>query len=448
MREDNRTKFKTVPTVPAWEFYKNSLRILENPLIFHRRKFEKLGDTFRLKIGPTSSVIFSRNAAFAQYALQKNHKNFSKTTIQTQDMAKYLGKGLLTSEGEHWKKQRKLIQPAFHKKQLLLLLNSIKAAISTELNKIETGRPVDIFPVFNDLAFQTVVKSLFSSAVGQKEINRLQYITEAAQKMLVRELRQPYLGWWFSFSGKIKEHTDLTDEARDILRKLIEERRTSGERQDDLLDMLLDAKYEDGSSMENEQLIDEILILFTAGHETTSNALTFTAQLLARHPEAQEKIMEEVKNANEQTNALAEFIRACTYTKMVIEESMRLYPPVYFIDRLNKEQDNFEELEIPEGSTLLFSMYEIHRHKDFWKDPEKFAPERFEDPKQHSSYYYPFGAGPRMCIGNNFAMYEMIMAIAELVSRYKISGVKGEIEIQPLITLKPKNAILEFRSRD
>lgn len=438
---------KAIPTVPAWEFYKNSLRILENPLIFHNKKFEKLGDTFRLKIGPGSSVIFSRNAAFAQYALQKNHKNFSKTTIQTRDMAKYLGQGLLTSEGEHWKKQRKLIQPAFHKKQLLLLLNSIEAAITTELNKITTGKPVDIFPVFNDLAFQTVVKSLFSSAVGQKEINRLQYITEAAQKMLVRELRQPYLAWWFSLSGKIKEHTDLTDEARDILRKLIEERRASGERQNDLLDMLLDAKYEDGSSMGNEQLIDEILILFTAGHETTSNALTFTAQLLAGHSEVQMKILEEVKNAKQETDSLAEFVQACTYTKMVIEESMRIYPPVYFIDRLNKEKDDFDGLEIPEGSTLLFSMYEIHRHKDFWEEPEKFVPERFTDPKKYSSSYYPFGAGPRMCIGNNFAMYEMILTVAELVSRYRISSNSAEIQIEPLITLKPKNAILEFNLR-
>ncbi len=438
---------RKVPTVPAWEFYKNSLRILENPLIFHRKKFEKLGDTFRLKIGPGSSVIFSRNAAFAQYALQKNHKNFSKTSIQTKDMAKYLGKGLLTSEGEYWKKQRKLIQPAFHKKQLVLLLNSIKAAISIELNRIETGKPVDIFPVFNDLAFQVVVKSLFSSAVGQKEINRLQYITEAAQKMLVKELRQPYLGWWFNLSGKIKKHTDLTDEARDILRELIDERRTSGERQDDLLDMLLDARYDDGSSMGNEQLIDEILILFTAGHETTSNALTFTAQLLARHPKAQEKILEEVKKANQETNSLAEFIQACTYTKMVIEESMRLYPPVYFIDRLNNEKDVFDGLEIPKGSTLLFSMYEIHRHKDFWQDPEKFEPERFTDPKKYSSCYYPFGAGPRMCIGNNFAMYEMILTVAELIERYEISSSSTPIQIRPLISLKPENSVLEFERR-
>ena len=438
---------KKIPTVPAWEFYRNSMRILVNPLIFHHKKFEKLGDTFRLKIGPGSSVIFSRNAAFAQYALQKNHKNFSKTTIQTRDMAKYLGKGLLTSEGEHWKKQRKLIQPAFHKKQLVLLLNSIKAAISTELKKIETGKPVDIFPVFNDLAFQTVVKSLFSSAVGQQEISRLQYITETAQKMLVRELRQPYLAWWFNLSGKIREHTDLTDEARDILRELIDARRASGDRQNDLLDMLLDARYDDGSSMENEQLIDEILILFTAGHETTSNTLTFTAQLLARHPQAQEKILEEIKRAKMETESLADYIQACSYTKMVIEESMRLYPPAYFIDRVNKEKDVFDGLEIPAGSSLLFSMYEIHRHKDFWEDPEEFKPERFIDPKKYSFCYYPFGAGPRMCIGNNFAMYEMILAVAELVERYEISSAPTPIKIKPLITLKPEAAILEFTKR-
>ncbi|NJW54790.1 cytochrome P450, partial [Salinimicrobium oceani] len=161
---------------------------------------------------------------------------------QTKDMAKYLGHGLLTAEGELWKKQRKLIQPAFHKKQLAGLLDKVKAAIVVELDKIRTDAPMDIFPVFNDLAFQTVVKSLFSAAVGQQEINRLQYITEAAQKMLVKELRQPYLGWYFKGFGKIKKHLDLTDEARQILKRLIEERKKSGERQDDLLDMLLEAR--------------------------------------------------------------------------------------------------------------------------------------------------------------------------------------------------------------
>ena len=146
----------------------------------------------------TTSVVFIRDATFAEYVLQKNQKNYTKSKIQTQDLAKYVGKGLLTSEGEHWKKQRKLIQPAFHKKQLENLLESIKNAILSEYNKITPNEVIDIFPILNDLAFQTVVKSLFSSAANKEDINRLQYITEQAQKMLVKELRQPYLGWWFN----------------------------------------------------------------------------------------------------------------------------------------------------------------------------------------------------------------------------------------------------------
>ncbi len=440
---------KNFPSVSMFRFFANSGSILKNPLPFHHENFEKLGDTFQLNIGPGKSVVFSRDAGFAQYALQKNQKNYKKSTIQTVDLAKYVGKGLLTSEGEHWRKQRKLIQPAFHKKQLMQLLETIQAAILTELGKIETKGPMDIFPIFNDLAFQTVVKSLFSSAVGESEISRLQYITEAAQKMLVKELRQPYLGWWFQLGGSIKHHVGLTQEAREILKTLVAKRKNSGVREGDLLDMLLDARYEDGNAMEEEQLIDEILILFTAGHETTSNALTFTAELLARDPQSQDKIAAEVERASQETTGLFEFIQACPYTKNVIEESMRLYPPAYFIDRVNIEDDEFEGMFIPKGSNLLFSMHEIHRHSDLWEDPDRFMPERFAEgnAQKHSAYYFPFGAGPRMCIGNNFAMYEMILAIAELVSRYKISPNSIPIQILPLITLKPKHAILKFELR-
>lgn len=436
---------KGIPTVSRFRFYTSAKRILENPLPFHHERFEKLGDTFKLNLGFGRKIIFSRDSNFAEYVLQKNQKNYKKSEIQTRDMAKYLGHGLLTAEGELWKKQRKLIQPAFHKKQLIGLLGSMNEAILVELKKIRTDVPMDIFPVFNDLAFQTVVKSLFSEAVGQREINRLQYITEAAQKMLVRELRQPYLAWWFRLSGSIKEHLALTQEARIILKGIIDERKRSGKREDDLLDMLLDARYEDGTVMSEEQLIDEILILFTAGHETTSNALSFTCELLARHPHEQEKIAAEVTAAKEETDSLQDFLRKCHYTQQVVEEAMRLYPPAYFIDRVNLEDDEFEGKFYPEGSSLLFSIYEIHRHPKYWEDPEEFRPQRFAEVK--TDHYYPFGAGPRKCIGNNFAMYEMVLTIAEIVSNFRISGAEGEIQIQPLITLKPKNAVLKFDRR-
>lgn len=437
-----------IPEVLFFQFVKHSLNILRNPLPFHHENFIKKGDIFRLNIGLGNSVIFCRNADLLRYVLQKNQKNYKKSKIQTVDLAKYIGFGLLTSEGELWQKQRKLIQPAFHKHQLEQLLDKVHQAIALELEKIETNKPFDIFPVFNDLAFQTVVKALFSSEATTAEIKRLQEITEQNQEMLVKELRQPYLKWWFSWIGEIKKHINYTEEARAILKAIVERRKNSGKQHNDLLDMLLNAKYEDGTSMSEKQLLDEILILFVAGHETTSNALCFICELLARNPEAQVKIVEEVQQLEAFSNDYLEWIKQSTYTKCVIEEAMRLYPPAYFIDRVNKEDDAFENINIPKESNLLFSIYEIHRHPDYWENPLEFIPERFKQNKlEYSKYYFPFGAGQRMCIGNNFAMYEMILAVLELMRRFEILEKQTPIKIKPLITLKPLDSVLQFKNR-
>ena len=441
-------KENVIPTVPFFKFLANASKIVKNPLPFHHKNFEEKGDTFRLRLGAKNSVIFSRNPEFALYALQKNQRNYTKSKIQTKDLSKYVGKGLLTAEGELWKKQRRLIQPAFHKKQLEQLLDTVLEVIREEIAHIVPNTPIDIFSILNDLAFQTVAKALFKSEIDASVINRLQHITEAAQQMLVKELRQPFKALYFKYGGPIKKHVNLTIEAREILKKLVDQRRESGDRPGDLLDMLLDARYEDGTGMEESQLLDEILILFVAGHETTSNALTFTLQLLAKHPDIQEKVYEEYAFAKANTTSSLDFIKSCEYTKQVIEESMRLYPPAYFIDRVNLEEDTFDGVTIPKESNLLFSVIEIHKHKDFWEDPEAFNPDRFANNAgmKHKAYF-PFGAGPRMCIGNNFAMYEMVLAITEIVKHYKIKKKETPIEIKPLITLKPQNAILEFIPR-
>lgn len=442
-------KLKSIPEVSLPKFLKHSLSILRNPLPFHHSNFLLHGNSFRLKVGFGKSVIFTRDAELLSYVLQKNQKNYTKSPIQTRDLAKYIGKGLLTAEGDKWQKQRKLIQPAFHKSQLALLLDTIYLTIQKELDTIVVDKPIDIFPIFNDLAFQTVVKSLFSSEVEEEDIKKLQHATEITQQMLVKELRQPYLGWWFRLSGKIKFHIDLIEESRGILRRLVYQRKQSNTRHNDLLDMLLEARYEDGSAMEEEQLLDEILILFAAGHETTSNALTFICELLARNPKSQDTILEEVSKIKAESTDIMDWLKNTTYTKLVIEEAMRLFPPAYFIDRINKEDDSFNGFNLPKGSNLLFSVYEIHRHPDFWEKPEEFMPERFlNENTKFSKNYYPFGAGQRMCIGNNFAMYEMILAVITLVERFQIVEKKTSIQIKPLITLKPFDAILEFKKRE
>lgn len=437
----------SIPEVSLFHFIKHSFQILKNPLPFHKSNFEKHGDLFNLKIGFNKYIYFCRDAELAEYVLQKNNRNYTKSKIQTQDLAKYVGNGLLTAEGEHWKTQRRLIQPTFHKKQIELLLQTIQDTIELQYQVFSANQTTDVFPVFNDLAFNIVVKSLFSDAANQDQINRLQYITEAEQKMLVKELRQPYLGWWFKLSGTLKNHLDLSLEARQILRDIVKDRLNSNTVYNDLLDMLLSATYEDGSSMEEQQLLDEILILFTAGHETTSNALTFIVQLLAKHPNWQEQIYEEIKKNEDQDNLMS-VIANSTICQQVIEEAMRLYPPVYFIDRVNIEADKFKTYSFKKGSNLLFSIFEIHRHPKLWDKPNTFLPERFKDgSRPFSSFYFPFGAGPRKCIGNNFAIYEMILAINHLVKTYKIEPKFDQIEILPLITLKPKNAFVNFIDR-
>ena len=443
MRSINR-----IPEVSFFKFLGHANNILKNPLPFHAENFSKYGDIFRLNIGFGKSVLFCRDAGLLQHALQKNQKNYTKSYIQTKDVAKYVGHGLLTAEGAHWQRQRKLIQPAFHKSQLVLLVETIQKTILEELKNIRIGKPMDVFPVFNDLAFQTVVKSIFNMEVSHADIASLQHTTEATQQMLVQELRQPFLVWWFNWSGKTKKHLDMTQNSRSILKRLVEIRKKSSQVHQDLLDMLLHARYDDGSAMDENQLVDEILILFAAGHETTSNALTFTCELLARNPMAQTKILQEVQQIKNESNDIMQWIKNASYTKLVIEESMRLYPPAYFIDRVNIEEEVVNGILLPKGSNLLFSIYEIHRHSNFWKDPEAFIPERFlEEDLKFSKNYYPFGAGPRMCIGNNFAMYEMILTIIALVEQFEILEKKEPIQIKPLITLKPYNAVLEFIKR-
>ncbi len=197
---------KKIPTVTRWEVIRNRKRILKNPLPFHRENFEKFGDSFRVKVGPPSGVIFTRDPEIIRHILQKNHRKYRKSKLQTEDLAKYIGRGLLTSNGEHWRVHRRMIQPAFHKKKLEGLLTVMERAITEELGRVPKGEFVDVFPYMSDLAFQVVAQSLFSRSDVRKRMKRLQQITEKNQRMLIREMRQPYLLWWFRGSGKIRRH--------------------------------------------------------------------------------------------------------------------------------------------------------------------------------------------------------------------------------------------------
>jgi cytochrome P450 len=442
---------KNLKLVSRFQVLKNARRILKNPLPFHHENFEAYGDCFRVQLSTKEVVLFTRSPGLIKHILQKQHRKFEKSPLQTVDLAKYIGHGILTSNGEHWRTHRRMVQPAFHKKKLHNLMGVMRKTILLELERIKPGKVQDVFPLMGDLAFQVVAKSLFSSSDIRERMGRLQDITETNQRMLIKEMRQPYLKWWYGLSGKIGRHLKMAEEGKKLLLEIIDERRKSGLEIDDLLDMLLKARYEDGSPMPDGQLLDEVLILFTAGHETTANALSFTLFLLAKNPAIQDQVYEEVSKVNleDTTVDLMHGVMQLQLVKQCLEESLRLYPPAYVIDRIATEDDSFEGISLPKGTLVLMSIYELHRYGKFWERPLEFNPGRFadSDKKDYGDYYYPFGAGPRMCVGNNFAMFEMIIAIAEMVKKYQITSPLENIGINPLISLKPKSVPLLFTER-
>lgn len=440
---------KNLPIVSRYRIFKNRKRILENPLLFHRECFNEYGSEFRINVGFNNLIVFTKHPSLIRHLLQKNHKKYHKSKFQTVDVAKYIGHGILTSNGEHWRTHRRMVQPAFHKKKLIGLLGIMNDAIVQELKNIKSNKEQDVLPIMGDIAFQVVAKSLFSSNDYEQEMRELQDISTKNQIMLAKEMRQPYFKWWFYLNGSTKKHLQLSEKARNILNSLIETRIASKEDKDDLLDMLLKSRYEDDTPMPRKQLIDEILVLFTAGYETTASALSFTLFLLAKNLEIQQKAYEEIQQVNLEGEDVFENLMKLKYIKQCIEESMRLYPPAFIIDRISIEDDEYDGKIIPKDTMILMSIYELHRNRDFWKNPDSFIPERFneENHKEYKDYYYPFGAGPRMCVGNNFAMYEMILIVAKIIKDYTLSSSVSQVILNPMITLKPVNLLVTFKSR-
>jgi cytochrome P450 len=212
----------------------------------------------------------------------------------------------------------------------------------------------------------------------------------------------------------------------------------------------MDTRYEDsGEGMPVAQLIDEIKILFIAGHETTANALTFALYLLAKHPEIQEKVFQEIVSIESETDDVVEQLQKMTYANAVINESMRLYPPAWITDRQNSTDDTFASYHIKKETLIGVSFYELHRNPKYWETPDEFNPERFlgEQKKISMQYFYPFGAGPRMCIGSGFAIYEMSLTLFKIIKKYYVKPVSKEIQFNPLVTLKPVGVQVLFSKR-
>ena len=446
--------YKEIPFIPFLENVVSIPTLVNNPIPVFKEKLKKYGKIYQVNATIAQNIIVTNHPPFINHILQSNHRNYIKSEIQTEGLAQYIGYGLLTTNGSYWLRQRRLIQPGFHRQKLVNIVHIMNDEIDDfieemRLNYAKSGKAFDLSEEMMRLTFKVVAKALFSRSIDEEELMRTGEIITAVQKYFVRKARMPFMKPWYQLIGREQRTNRLKEEADALLMEKIKTRKKEDGKikHDDLLEMLLDARYEDtNEGMSMQQVKDESAILLVAGHETSANALSWLFYLLTQNPKAQQKMVEEGNQLFQKKKEIGfNDLQQLTFTRQCVDETMRLYPPAWAIDRKALEDDEIEGYKIPKGGTVIAFLYGAHHNPNYWKNPEDFIPERFAPENitsEQKKAYFPFGGGPRLCIGNNFALMEMQIAAAKIWHHFEVELIPNQdIDLQPLVTLRPRNGI-------
>jgi cytochrome P450 len=294
------------------------------------------------------------------------------------------------------------------------------------------------------MTFSMVARSLFGARLKDEDIDLVSHTICTVQEFIVRQTLQPYLNPWFAASGELRKHEDMRTRADGVLLEYIGRRRHESPGHD-LLQTLMDARYSDGEGMSDELVLSESMQLLVAGHETSSNGLSWLLYLLSTHPDCLARVRNEFDSVLGDAPLTHADVLKFEFTTQVIYEGLRLYPPFWMIDRMAVADDRVGNLAIPRGSMVIVYVYGAHHAPRYWERPEDFNPGRFtkEEMKQRTPFtFLPFGGGPRVCIGQHYAMLQVLMILSELVRRYDFELVPGQtIEARPMVILRPKHGI-------
>ena len=437
----------TIPSVSRMRCFADSPAMARNPVQVLAKYNRAAGDTFRLYLGGIKEAIVTVDPAVIQHVLKTNAGNYRKSEIQVKRMGHFLGKGLLTTDGEAWKTQRRLIQKGFDRKQLDALSSIMQDSVAESLRSFDSqsvGEEVDIYPLLMKITFAMVARSLFGARLKDEDIDLVSKTICTVQEFIVRQTLQPYLNPWFAASGELRRHEEMRERADAILMEYIKRRRNEAPGQD-LLQTLMDARYTDGEGMSDEMILSESMQLLVAGHETSSNALSWLLYLLSSHPDHLERVRSEFDTVLQGAPLSHGDVPKFEFATQVIQEALRLYPPFWMIDRMAVEEDRVGDVAIPAGSTVIVYVYGVHHAPRHWDDPERFDTDRFvkgSEKLRTPFTYLPFGGGPRGCIGNNYAMLQILMILSDLVRKYDFHLAPGQaIEAQPMVILRPRYGI-------
>jgi cytochrome P450 len=380
-----------------------------------------------------------------EYVVSTNSRNFKKAmTLRSNFFQRLVGNGLLTSEGEEWKRQRRLTSPAFHRERIAAYAQTMVDYTKRLVANWQDGEVRDVHRDMMRLTLEIVVRCLFSADVS----NDVNEVGVTLKEMVKPFASQATLKWILNNRLPTPYHFRFHALARKIdhvVYRLIAERRASGKDRGDLLSTLISAPDEDGTQMNNRQLRDEVVTLFLAGHETTALTLAWTWYLLGKHPEMERKFhgeLDEVLGAHEATIADLPMLK---YTEQMVKESMRLYPPAYGLGREAIEDSEIGGYQIPKGTQVFMFQWATQRDSRFFDEPLQFRPERWT-PRFEGSLpkyaYFPFGGGPRACVGASFAMMEIILVLATIGQRFRLELVPNHpVTILPAMSLRPRNGV-------
>ncbi|MCK9619724.1 MAG: cytochrome P450 [Methylobacter sp.] len=445
---------KPVPKIKG-EFLLGNLRQMKaNPFQALCDWQRDYGDLVRFRLATRHFYLISHPKLIEQ-ALIKQSDTFVKMydPKKPTGLGLVLGQGLVTSQGELWQRQRRLMQPVFQRSNLASLHAQIVMAGNNLLARwrlLGDGAQVNLADEMMQVTLEVITQTMFSTSV----LDKIEHIAPAldtalryAAKSVMNPLRIP-LSIPTQANREFNAASALLDE---VIYGIIEQRRTQTAVHNDLLAMLLNASDDKGNLMSDKQIRDEVITIFSAGHETTANLLSWTLYLLARHPDVLAKLRQELDTLVQGEIPTAEDLQQLVYTRAVLNESMRFRPPVGIIMRKIIKDTEIDGYSLKQGGLAIFSIYNIHHHPDFWQQPEQFDPERFLNGENRRFSFMPFGTGERICIGNHFALLESQILLSMIVQNFDLQLLNtDEAEIEMAVTLKPKGGIpvkLTARSR-
>ncbi|MDB5353278.1 MAG: cytochrome [Planctomycetota bacterium] len=428
----------------------NLSQFVAGRLGFLEENFQKYGDAFLIRLGPKRILVVSHPDLVEEVLVTKNRCFIKHFALRRTKLT--LGNGLLTSEGDFWRRQRKLAQPAFHREKIAQHAAMMVAYTERMLSSWRDGQARDAQDDMMQLTLEIVAKALFDAEVQGESARASVAMNTVMAAFTARVGKMIHVPEWIPTPVNLRLQRAVR-QLDEIVFRMISDRRRTGEDPGDLLSMLLNAQDEDGGGMTDRQLRDEVMTLFMAGHETTANTLAWIWYLLAGHPEVEAKLHEELDRVLGGRSPTMDDLPNLPYTDQVVTETLRLYSTVWLIGREAVEACTIGGHAVPVGWTVYMSQWIVHRDPRWFDDPLSFRPERWSDGlmKRIPRYaYFPFGGGPRLCIGNNFALMETALLLATIAQRFRLQlAPDANVVPLPTMTLRPEfgvRVVLQGRS--